>query len=137
MEPTRSQLFDPIDLTPYFRASGIFGRLARSGHLLASAPASRALTCPHACQAASVAWWRTFSSSTIGDFEMVFQPALTRALPMLTVDDVARQLQLSPKTVRRMIARGDLLAHRIGRQLRVAPGDLRAFISRGRTGVGM
>jgi excisionase family DNA binding protein len=56
---------------------------------------------------------------------------------MLTVDDVAQQLQLSPKTVRRMIARGDLTAHRIGRQLRVAPTDLRAFISHGRTGVGM
>ena len=56
---------------------------------------------------------------------------------MLTADDVARQLQLSPKTVRRMIARGDLTAHRIGRQLRVAPGDLRAFISRGRLGEGM
>jgi excisionase family DNA binding protein len=68
---------------------------------------------------------------------MVFQPALPRALPMLTVEDVARQLQLSPKTVRRMIGRDDLLAHRIGRQLRVAPADLRAFISRGRTGVGM
>lgn len=55
---------------------------------------------------------------------------------MLTVEDVAQQLQISPKTVRRMIARDDLAAHRIGRQLRVAQSDLRAFISRGLYGGG-
>jgi excisionase family DNA binding protein len=137
MEPTRSQLFDAADLTLDFRPPGIFARLARLGHLLASAPASRVPACPHACQAASVAWVASLLINTIGDFEMVFQPALPRALPMLTVDDVAQQLQLWSKTARRMIARDDLPAHRIGRQLRVAPGDLRAFISRGRTGVGM
>jgi hypothetical protein len=56
MEPTRSQLSDATDLMPEFRRPGISARLARSGHLLVPAPASRALACPHAHQAASVAW---------------------------------------------------------------------------------
>ena len=54
---------------------------------------------------------------------------------MLTIDDIAAKLQLSNKTVRRLIARKKLAAHRIGGQLRVSPDDLLAFIHCGRVGV--
>ena len=40
------------------------------------------------------------------------------ALRLLTVAEAAEFLRLSDKTVRRMIARGDLASHRIGRSLR-------------------
>jgi excisionase family DNA binding protein len=47
----------------------------------------------------------------------------------LTVTEAAKSLRLSDKTVRRMIARGDIASHRIGRSLRLYERDLRAFIS--------
>jgi excisionase family DNA binding protein len=37
-------------------------------------------------------------------------------------------LHVSDKTVRRLIARGELHAHRIGRQLRISEEELRRFI---------
>ena len=51
---------------------------------------------------------------------------------MLSVDAVAERLDLSTKTVRRMIERGDLLIHRIGRRVLVAEDDLDAFLRRHR-----
>lgn len=42
----------------------------------------------------------------------------------LTVSDVAGYLQVSIKTVRRLILRGELRAYRVGRSLRVAPADV-------------
>jgi excisionase family DNA binding protein len=42
----------------------------------------------------------------------------------LSVAEVAVRLDVSPKTVRRMIDRGDLRAHRIGRLVRVGEGSL-------------
>ena len=53
---------------------------------------------------------------------------------LLTVADVAARLQLSTKTVRRMISRGDLPVHRLGQQLRVARLDLLGYVA-GRRGV--
>jgi len=76
-------------------------------------------------------------SYTTEDLTMASRPASARTPVLLTVDDVADQLQLSPKTVRRMIARNDLAAHRVGRQIRIAPSDLLALIHRGRMGVSM
>ena len=51
---------------------------------------------------------------------------------LYAVDDVAEQLGVSSKTVRRWIAAGDLPAHRLGRQLRISEADLAAFIARSR-----
>lgn len=51
---------------------------------------------------------------------------------MLTVTDVAERLRLSTKTVRRVIAAGELPVHHFGRQHRVAEEDLMAFIARRR-----
>ena len=47
---------------------------------------------------------------------------------LLDVPAVARRLHVSDKTVRRLIARGELHAHRIGRQLRISEEELRRFI---------
>ena len=51
---------------------------------------------------------------------------------LYAVDDVAEQLGVSTKTVRRWIAAGDLPVHRLGRQLRISEPDLVAFIARSR-----
>jgi excisionase family DNA binding protein len=54
-------------------------------------------------------------------------------LPLLySVDDVASQLGVSPKTVRRWIAAKELPVYRVGRQLRISESDLVAFIAHSR-----
>ena len=45
------------------------------------------------------------------------------------IDEVAAILKVSGKTVRRMIQRGALPAHRFGRLLRVSPDDLGRYIA--------
>ena len=47
---------------------------------------------------------------------------------MLTVEAVAEALQLSPRTIRRLIDAGQLPAHRIGRAVRVSEADLHAYL---------
>jgi excisionase family DNA binding protein len=54
-------------------------------------------------------------------------PALRTRL--LSVVDVADRLGVSVKTVRRMIARGDLPAHRIGKLLRVSEQALETLLA--------
>ena len=46
-----------------------------------------------------------------------------------TIPETAKHLKVSPKTVRRWIAAGDLAAHRFGRQIRVTAPDLARFIA--------
>jgi excisionase family DNA binding protein len=54
-------------------------------------------------------------------------------LPKLhLIDDVAELLGLSSRTVRRLIARGELLACHLGRSVRVHPDDLADYIDRHR-----
>lgn len=48
--------------------------------------------------------------------------------PLMTIPDVAKQLQVSEKTIRRWIKSGDLIAHRLGHQLRISNADLQTFI---------
>ena len=45
------------------------------------------------------------------------------------VSEIADQLHVSDKTVRRWIKRGELRVHQIGRQHRIASDDLIAFIA--------
>jgi excisionase family DNA binding protein len=60
-------------------------------------------------------------------------PSLTSpAKSLLDVDGVADRLDVSSKTVRRHIDRGDLAVHRIGRLLRVSEEDLANFVARRR-----
>jgi len=65
-------------------------------------------------------------------------PAIHRArgtakpAPLRSIAEVAALLGVSTRTVRRLIAGGDLLAHRIGRSLRISEADLSAFLARAR-----
>jgi excisionase family DNA binding protein len=52
-------------------------------------------------------------------------PAIT---PLLTIPQASEVLQVSARTVRRCINRGELIAHRFGRQWRISQADLEAFI---------
>jgi len=49
---------------------------------------------------------------------------------LLTVQDVAADLQLSTKTIRRLIERGELPVHRVGRTVRISEEDLLVFTAR-------
>jgi excisionase family DNA binding protein len=49
---------------------------------------------------------------------------------LLSVTTVAERLDVSQDTVRRLIARGELSAIRIGAAVRVAAADLEAFLDR-------
>lgn len=52
---------------------------------------------------------------------------------LLTLEEVAKILQVSIRTVRRYIAAGQIKATRVGvRLLRVRPADLEAFLKKGR-----
>jgi excisionase family DNA binding protein len=51
---------------------------------------------------------------------------------LLLIDQVAEGLGVSTRTVRRLIARGELVACRFGRSVRVHPDDLAAYIDRRR-----
>ncbi|WP_460452501.1 helix-turn-helix domain-containing protein [Alsobacter sp. SYSU BS001988] len=48
---------------------------------------------------------------------------------LLTVEDAAAMLQVDPRTIRRLVQRGELAAIRIGRLVRIEPGALRVFVS--------
>jgi excisionase family DNA binding protein len=55
--------------------------------------------------------------------------SLTAKTPrLLSVQAVAAYLDMSEKTVRRLLAKGDLPSHRIGRLLRISEADLQAFL---------
>jgi excisionase family DNA binding protein len=52
---------------------------------------------------------------------------------MRDVDAVARRLNVSPKTVRRMINRGELPVHRIGKLVRISDDDLVEYVRSSRS----
>jgi excisionase family DNA binding protein len=49
---------------------------------------------------------------------------------LLTVAEVAEEVKMSEKTVRRWEKSGDLHFHRLGRQLRVSEDDLALFLNK-------
>lgn len=51
---------------------------------------------------------------------------------LLDIASVAERLACSTKTVRRLIASGQLIPHRIGRTVRVSESDLHAFLNQRR-----
>lgn len=57
-----------------------------------------------------------------------YQSLLPGVPRLLTVKETARALNVSEKTVRRWIAVGALVAHRLGRQLRISAADMESFI---------
>jgi len=56
---------------------------------------------------------------------------LTSPQTVLTIPEVARILQICPKTARSYIASGQLRAFRLKRQFRVFPEDVEKFIQEG------
>ena len=58
--------------------------------------------------------------------------ASTACSRLLLIDQVAASLGVSARTVRRLIARRELVACRLGRSVRVHPDDLAAYIDRRR-----
>jgi excisionase family DNA binding protein len=51
-----------------------------------------------------------------------------------TIKAVAESLDVSPRTIRRWLANGDLVVHRVDGVVRIAEGDLRAFLAVHREG---
>jgi excisionase family DNA binding protein len=50
-----------------------------------------------------------------------------------TVEEVANQLRVNPRTVRSWIASGELIALDVGREYRISQTDLNAFIEKRKT----
>ena len=50
-------------------------------------------------------------------------------IKFFTIADVAEQLDVATRTVRRWIAAGDLVVHRFRGVMHIAEGDLRAFLA--------
>lgn len=48
---------------------------------------------------------------------------------MSTRQDVERRLHVSASTVRRLVDRGELIAHKIGGQLRFSEPDINAYLA--------
>lgn len=48
--------------------------------------------------------------------------------PLLSVADVAERLDVSSKTVRRLIDSKSIAIHRIGRQIRISEADLAMYV---------
>ena len=46
-----------------------------------------------------------------------------------TIQDLAKDLEVSERTVHRWIDAGDLIVHRFGRSVRIADNDRRAFLA--------
>lgn len=56
------------------------------------------------------------------------RPKGDRLVPLLTLREVAGLLNVSPKTIRRLVARGSLPCVRFGRVLRFQQADLFRFV---------
>ena len=56
-----------------------------------------------------------------------------RPVRLHTIDEIAELLNLSPRTVRRLIEAGALRAHRIGRLVRISDEDIAAFLAANRS----
>jgi excisionase family DNA binding protein len=54
--------------------------------------------------------------------------APTKGIRFFCIADVADFLDVDPRTVRRLISSGDLVAHRFRRVVRIAENDLRKFL---------
>jgi excisionase family DNA binding protein len=52
---------------------------------------------------------------------------------LFTIDEAAELLNVSPRTVRRLVASGALPVHRLGRLVRIADIDIAAFLAANRS----
>jgi excisionase family DNA binding protein len=58
----------------------------------------------------------------------------SKPIRLLTIGEAAEYLSVSERSIKRLIARGDLPCIRVGNALRFAFADLEAFIARNRSG---
>lgn len=49
-----------------------------------------------------------------------------------SIEDAARALKVHPDTIRRMIKRGELQAHRVGRQYRIRQSEIDRILGGGK-----
>ena len=59
----------------------------------------------------------------------LLKPERPAAPRLLTIRDVAERLQVSPRTIHRLVASGDLTVIRISRAVRVSEEALKAFLT--------
>jgi len=69
---------------------------------------------------------------TLGSMDAHQAPAAYSDEPLNTRGEVAKRWKVHPRTIDRMIARGDLPAVRIGGLVRILEADLEALIQRQR-----
>jgi len=65
------------------------------------------------------------ASSLVGQSQTGYAPFL----PLMTISETAAILRLAPRTIRRMIKRGELNSVKIGRSIRIRLQDVRQIIS--------
>ena len=64
------------------------------------------------------------------------QSAVSHGRPvskLRTIDQTAEIFDVSPRTVRRLIASGELSAHYLGRLVRISDADIAAFLAANRS----
>lgn len=80
--------------------------------------------------AGAILFWRLTRARSTRAIKWIDE-LMTGVAPMLmTVADAGRALAVDTRTVRRMLARGDLAPVRIGRAVRVSVADLAAYVAR-------
>jgi excisionase family DNA binding protein len=64
----------------------------------------------------------------------IIQPASVLELPaeMLTIEQAAARIGMSPRYIRRAIAERRIASHHFGRSVRIDPADLAAFVRENR-----
>ncbi len=98
---------------------------------MATSPDHRGIPAPRRRDAAPE--HRATPPQTTTAYPRTSPPKRPRAAPsLLTVRATADRLQVAEKTVRRLIAAGELPTHRIGGCVRVSEDDLLVFLSRAR-----
>jgi excisionase family DNA binding protein len=73
---------------------------------------------------------RSSSLSSSGNSTFPRSLKTTEIPKFFTIGQVAEALDVNPRTVRRWIKRGELIAYRVGGVVRIAEGDLRVFLAR-------
>lgn len=58
--------------------------------------------------------------------------ATSASVDLLTIEEAAERISMSPRYVRRLIAERQIVFYRMGRSVRIKPADLAEFIDSGR-----
>lgn len=66
------------------------------------------------------------------DPTLALSPKEAPLSPLLTIDDAADRLSVTPRFVRRLVAERRITFHRVGKFIRFDPADIDALILEGR-----